>query len=84
MTQTVVHGITPDELLAAIRAIVQEEIKARFDRPVTRREVSELLGVSLGTVDNWIRKGRIRRINPEGARPKFSMNEVMNHKPNRP
>jgi len=72
--------ITPEELVQKIRTVVREEMQARFDRPITRREVADLMGVSLTTVNKWIRKGDIIRINPGSGHPRFSMNEILNRR----
>ena len=80
MTSSTTISCTPEELIAMIRTVVRDEVAARFDRPVSRKEVAELWGCSIKTVDNMVRRGEIRRINPEGMNARFSMNEVMNHK----
>lgn len=79
MTSTTLISCTPHELVEMIRQVVREEIQVRFDRPISKQEVAELFGVSVQTVNNMMRKGEIRRINPEGGHPKFSLNQVMNH-----
>lgn len=63
-----------------MREIIREEVQAQFDEPVTKKYIMDLFGVSLATVDNWIKKGIIKRINPEGGHPKFSRNQIMNLK----
>lgn len=60
-----------------LRTLVREEITRQFDEPVSRKWISELFGVTLGTVDNWIKRGIIKRINPIGGHPKFSRNQIM-------
>jgi len=63
-----------------VRRVVRQEIERQFDQPVNKKYIMELYGVSLGTVDGWMKRGLIHRINPEGSQPKFSRNEVMNVK----
>ena len=77
------YELTPEELLSMIRTVVKEEMQVKFDRPITRKEVAAHFGVSLMTVDKWIRKGEIRRINPEGGHPRFSFSDIMKFKDKR-
>lgn len=60
-----------------MRELVREEVSRRFDRPVTRKWIEEKFGRTKGTIANWEKTGKIKRINPPGAHPLYSMNEVM-------
>lgn len=79
MTTTTLIHLSPDELLSMMETVVERAIQKRFDRPVGAKEVAQLWGVSVQTVKKAEQKGEIKRINPQGMHPKYSMNEVMNH-----
>ncbi len=57
MNQVLITSITPEELFAEIRKIVQEEIskKEAEVKYITRNEAAELLKISLVTVDRYIK-----------------------------
>lgn len=77
MTQLILHSITPEELYSAIRMVVSEEVAKRFDKPVGRKEIAELFDCSLPTVDKIVQREGLKRLNPGGGHPKYSLNDVM-------
>jgi len=84
MPDVTIIQVNPDDFLERIRLVVQSELQQVNDRPMSRREVAEMFGKSLPTIDKWIRLGKIRRINPEGVHPIFSYKEIINPKNNQP
>lgn len=76
------HELTEVQLLEMIRNVVREEMKARFDKAMTKKEVATLYGVSESTVYNMMKRGDIHRINSPPGHPLFSYNEIINLKKN--
>lgn len=79
-TSTIIEHVTSDELLAAFRGIVKEEISGlQLERSIpkylTRKEVADLLKITLPTLLDYTRSGKIRghRI---GTRVLYSEDEV--------
>ena len=64
MLSPYVPEISPQSLIAALRAYkVGESPKARQqEKPYTRKEVADLLGLSVQTVHRMMKAGRLRRI----------------------
>ncbi len=76
---------SPDELVAAIKQVVQTEIAKIGDQKntqtnprevLTRKETAELLGVSLVTIHDWSRSGIIHPYKL-GNRTYFKRSEIM-------
>ena len=78
MTTSTLITLSPVELSDLIEQSVARAMQRQTDRFVTRRELSDHLGVSLRSVDSWIARKNIKPVTPAGARPKYSRNEVMN------
>ena len=57
-----------DELISIGRAILLaiNELKERDEIPMTRQQASVYLGVSLTTIDNYRKQGRIRQVVKDG------------------
>lgn len=80
---THLHGITPQKLRAEIREDIRrelQELSKNFTAKeptlwITRKEVSDLIGVSLVTIHNWSKEGVI---NPYkiGNRVRFKKTEI--------
>jgi excisionase family DNA binding protein len=78
--------IQVEELKTLLSEVVRAELSELAPRPaepfseypelLTRREVSELLGVALATVDNWAKEGRLRK-HRIGPVVRFQKNEVL-------
>lgn len=82
---TQLHGITPEELKAEILAGVGKQL-LEFSRNftpkeptlwITRKEASELIGVSLVTIHNWTKEGIIQAYKI-GNRVRFKRSEIEN------
>ncbi len=73
----ILHDITPEELYSTIRKIVQEEMTKRFDKPITKADVCDILGVSMATVDRMLKRGDLKSITPKGQHPKFLQSEIL-------
>jgi len=54
--------ISPSGLIAALRQYKAEEKKILEERPYTRKEVADLLGLSVQTVYRMMNAGTLRRI----------------------
>ena len=78
MTHTILEHVSRKELDEIIAVAVRREVRAMYDKPVSKGEVRELWGCSMGTVDKEIRNGTIRPIKATGHK-KFSRLEVMGH-----
>lgn len=72
--------MTDDDFRALVREEIDIAMNKRYDRVIGTREVAELLGLSVPTIKNYKRLGKITPITPPGARPKYSMNEVLQFK----
>lgn len=57
-----------DELISIGQAILHalNELKARDEIPMTRQQAAAYLGVSLSTIDNYRKQGRIRQVVKHG------------------
>jgi excisionase family DNA binding protein len=49
---------------------------SEFPELLSRRQVSQLLGVSIGTIDNWSECGRLKKIHM-GAAIRFRKSELL-------
>lgn len=80
-TSTTIENITPDELIESVRRVVKQEIadlqlERNAPKYFTRREVADLLKITLPTLFDYTRTGKIKghRI---GTRVLYSEEEVM-------
>lgn len=65
LLQRHVPDLTPKTLVAAIRGFDEEHDgrqKPTIEKPLSRKQVAELLGVSLVTVDKFIRNGELHAV----------------------
>lgn len=63
MLSPYVPEISPQSLIAALRAYkIGESLKNKQEKPYTRKEVADLLGLSVQTVYRMMKTGRLRRI----------------------
>jgi len=79
------HNITPDEfkneLISSLKEVIKELVlESKKEKPVeylTRKEVSEILKVSLVTIHSWSKLGIL---NPYriGNKIRFKSNEIKN------
>jgi len=87
MQQSIIFQTSPDELVEAIKQVVQVEIAKIGDQKtkatnhnhrevLTRKETAELLGVSLVTIHDWSRSGIIHPYKL-GNRTYFKRSEIM-------
>lgn len=85
MKSTLLIQTSPDELVEAIKQVVQIEIakigdqntpQANLREVLTRKETAELLGVSLVTIHDWSRSGIIHPYKL-GNRTYFKRSEIM-------
>lgn len=85
MEQALFFKTSPDELVEAIRQVVQTEIAKIGDQKtaqaaprevLTRKETAELLCVSLVTIHDWSRSGIIHPYKV-GNRTYFKQSEIM-------
>lgn len=85
MESTILIQTSPDELVEAIRQVVQIEIAKIGDQKtaqatprevLTRKETAELLCVSLVTIHDWSRSGIIHPYKV-GNRTYFKQSEIM-------
>lgn len=79
-TSTIIENVTPDELIESVRRVIKQEIaglnlERTAPKYLTRREVADLLKISLPTLNDYTRTGRIKghRI---GSRVLYSEEEV--------
>jgi len=79
-TSTIIENVTPDELIESVRRVIKQEIAdlnlgRTAPKYLTRREVADLLKISLPTLNDYTRSGRIKghRI---GSRVLYSEEEV--------
>ncbi len=82
---TQVHSVTPEQFKAEILEGVGKQLK-EFSKNftpkeptiwITRKEASELLGVSLVTIHNWTKEGVINA-HKIGTRIRFNRSEIQN------
>lgn len=76
-----VPEITPMKLVSALRSYEPELAAASgepadFQKPMTKREVAGLLGVSLPTVDRLLADGRLRKIDTGVRRVRIDRRSV--------
>ncbi|MGE4301834.1 MAG: helix-turn-helix domain-containing protein [Victivallaceae bacterium] len=57
-----VPELSPHNLIAAIKNFNTDNIAADLRRPMSRKEVAELLSVSLNTVNRYLNQGKLHRI----------------------
>ena len=63
MLQPFVPELSPQNLVAALKAHSGNgQAQPQFEKPMTIREVAELLGVSIVTINNYLIAGKLRRI----------------------
>ena len=66
MLSTCIPGLTPATLQTALEKLNPTNASSGTDtrpqKPYTRREASELLGVSIPTVDRYMASGRLARV----------------------
>lgn len=62
MLSPYVPEISPTGLVAALREYRGTEAKEQTQRPYSRAEVADLLGMSLQTVNRFLNSGRLKRI----------------------
>ena len=63
MLSPYVPEISPTGLVAALRAYsVTGENKTTAEKPLTRKEVAELLGLSIQTINRMLNRGTLKRI----------------------
>ncbi len=82
---TQLHGISPEELRRVIKNDFREELQelSKYFTPkeptvwITRKEASELIGVSLVTIHNWTKEGVINAYKI-GTRVRFKRSEIEN------
>jgi excisionase family DNA binding protein len=79
-TSTIIENVTPEELIESVRRVIKQEIsdlnlERTAPKYLTRREVADLLKISLPTLNDYTRTGRIKghRI---GSRVLYSEEEV--------
>ncbi len=79
-TSTIIENVTPAELIESVRAVVKQEIAGlQLERSIpkylTRQEVASLLKITLPTLFEYTRTGKIKghRI---GSRVLYSEEEV--------
>lgn len=76
----ILENVTPEELIESVRRVIKQEIadlnlERTAPKYLTRREVADLLKISLPTLNDYTRTGRIKghRI---GSRVLYSEEEV--------
>lgn len=82
---TQLHGVSPEkfktEILEGVGRQIQEILENFQPKEptiwITRKEVSELLGVSLVTIHNWTKEGVINAYKI-GTRIRFKQSEIEN------
>lgn len=67
MLQAYVPDLTPKSLVAALKnygadSNVSRPMRQEIEKPYTRAEVCELLGLSFPTLNRYIKSGRLRKI----------------------
>lgn len=78
---TLIENISTDELIESIRLVVKQEIanlqlQKSIPKYYTRKEVSELLKITLPTLFEYTRSGKIKG-SRVGSRVLYSEDEVM-------
>ncbi len=78
---TLIENISTDELIESIRLVVKQEVanlqlQKSIPRYYTRKEVSDLLKITLPTLFEYTRAGKIKG-NRIGNRVLYSEDEVM-------
>ncbi|HRS72376.1 MAG TPA: helix-turn-helix domain-containing protein [Anaerohalosphaeraceae bacterium] len=67
MLSPFVPEITPTNLIAALKGHqLAQNAALTLEKPMTRKQVAELLGVSLLTVSRYLNAGKLRRIRLSG------------------
>jgi len=84
-----VHQITGEDLINTIRSIVEGSIEKKLAPVISvlsklkvanieRKEAAELLGVSVATVSNYIRNGKLSPVFVDGSsHVKYKLAEVL-------
>lgn len=64
--QTLIHNVTPEEITSLFKGLQNQikELNEKFEPKnptelLTRNEVTELLKCNLGTLHNWVKKGKL-------------------------
>jgi predicted DNA-binding transcriptional regulator AlpA len=61
---TIIHELTPDQLREVIASVLHSELaklpKQEPERLLTRKEASQMLGVSLPTLNAWEKSGYVQ------------------------
>ena len=76
MESCTVITLSPEEVSEMFRAIVREELLRVNDRPVRKKEAADIIGISTQTLENWERKGTIKRLNSPGQ-PRYLLSDVI-------
>lgn len=63
LLQQYVPDLTPHNLNAAIVQYRSNENSSTVTRKLTRRECAELLGVSINSINRYIRNGKLKAVN---------------------
>lgn len=80
---TQLYGVNPQDLLTPLESIksllteLKELISPTSDRLLSRKEVAEMLGISISTVHNWTTVGRLKAYGG-GRRVYYKSSEVEN------
>jgi hypothetical protein len=80
MTTLTLHEITLEELMDSLREVVKCEVqqlqKTSEEKLLNTREVSTMLKVSMGTVNNWTRAG-VLQSHYIGRKKFYRMSEII-------
>ena len=64
--QTLIHNVTPEQITSLFQGLQNQikELNEKFEPTIpvellTRNEVSKLLKCNLGTLHNWVKKGKL-------------------------
>jgi len=76
MQNITVIQLSPEELAALINGAVKQAFAEHSDSALSRTELAEHFGVTLRTVDNWIRSYGLQPVTPPGKHKKYSLKEV--------
>ena len=85
MSKLLVH-MTEKELVEVIRSAVNMELNGQTNdnseedqEELTRQEAAKLLGVTVGTIDNWSKRGILTKY-ARGSRRYFVKDEILKSK----
>ena len=78
--------MTEDELVEIVRKAINIELNSQEmsnsetnHKELSRQEAADLLDVSVGTIDNWSKRGILTKY-ARGSRRYFSEDEILNSK----